>query len=522
MVGKGFGQAAVHGEGTTPFAVLLSVGDEGRILIEPVHDGFEETVLDVVHLHLGHRLSFRIQVEAALAGDGFYARVLFHRVVDLRFGIAEGIHAAVGEHHVAQELILFHEVHARRYGLIDGQFVHLKDDLLHLGLDLVQVFLFRHTGLDQLAAESEDAVFGFPGGDFLFGPIRALVGRRVTAVAVGNHVQQARAFFFLQQGFLAAESVDDGQRIVAIHALSMPGFRIETGAQAGREGVAHGLAAGLATHRILVVHYVDEHRQAAFHVSLPEGLELVHGSEGHAFQDRTAGHGAVTQVGDDDALLPVDLLIQGRTYGDGAAAAHDGVVRIDAKRGEEGMHRSAQTLVETGRAGENLGDGTVDQEADTELFGRALEAFAGNGNGCTAPELVHDFLQLLVGEDFDGTQALGEDLTVAAVAAEDKVVRVQVVGHTHSGGFLAGAQVGRTRIVIGHAVVAARGLDEIQHRLELTDGEHVAIDVQQIFLGEILFFQFIRNALLVLHHGDLRELDFVFLRTADLIRVDIQ
>ena len=111
---------------------------------------------------------------------------------------------------------------------------------------------------------------------------------------------------------------------------------------------------------------------------------------------------------------------------------------------------------------------------------------------------------------------------MAAVAAEDKVVRVQVVGHTHSGGFLAGAQVGRTRIVIGHAVVASRGLDEIQHRLELTDGEHVAIDVQQIFLGEILFFQFIRNALLVLHHGDLRELDFVFLRTADLIRVDIQ
>ena len=269
----------------------------------------------------------------------------------------------------------------------------------------------------------------------------------------------------------------------------MPCFGVETCAEACGEGVSHGLALGLAAHCILVVHHVDEHRQAALHVALPEGVELVHRCEGHAFEHGAAGHCAVAEVGDHDALLAVDFLVESGTHRDGTAAAHDGVVGIDSEGSEEGVHASAQTLVEAGGAGENLGDCAVDEEADAEFLGvLALISLLGYFQGCSAPELFHDLLEFLFGEDLDAAQTLGEDFAVAAVAAEDEVVGVEIVSHTYGCSFLACGKVGRTGVVVFNTVVAARGLDQIEHGLELADGEHVAVDVQQVFLAEIALF----------------------------------
>ena len=69
----------------------------------------------------------------------------------------------------------------------------------------------------------------------------------------------------------------------------------------------------------------------------------------------------VTDVADDDAGFVVDLLIQCRADGDIARAAHDGVVRIDAKGREEGVHRAAHAFVESRLPAEDLGQGPVDQ-----------------------------------------------------------------------------------------------------------------------------------------------------------------
>ena len=343
----------------------------------------------------------------------------------------------------------------------------------------------------------------------------------MATVAVGNHIQQAGAFLLLQEGLLAAEGIDNSQRIVTVHALSVPGFRIESRTQTGREGVSHGFSAGLAAHGVLVVHHVDEHRQAALHVSLPEGLELVHAGESHAFQHRAAGHGAVAQVGHDDTLLAVHLLIKGRTHGNSAGATHDGIVGINAEGREESMHGAAQALVEARGTGKNLCHGTIEQESDTQFLGASLEVLSGHGYRSAAPELLHHLLELGLRQNLDGTQALGQNLTVGTVAAEDEIVGIQGIGHTHSCNFLTGRKVRRARIVVSDPVVTARGLDQIEHGLELADDKHIAVDVLEVFLGKVTLRQFVLDRLGVFHHGNLGELNLMLLRAEHLIGIYI-
>ena len=187
------------------------------------------------------------------------------------------------------------------------------------------------------------------------------------------------------------------------------------------------------------------------------------------------------------------------------------------------MHTSAQALVETGGAGEYLGDCAVDEETDTEFLGiLAFVSLLGHIQGSSAPELFHYLLEFFFGEDLDAAQTLGEDFAVAAVAAEDEVVGVEVVSHTYGCGFLPCGKVCRTGIVVFHAVVAARGLDQIEHGLELADGEHVAVDVQQVFLAEIALFKFFLYSLLVLHYGNLGEFDLVLLGAEGDFGIDIK
>ena len=185
------------------------------------------------------------------------------------------------------------------------------------------------------------------------------------------------------------------------------------------------------------------------------------------------------------------------------------------------MHGSAQALVEAGRTGEDLRHRPVQEEADAEFLRRALEALSGDGERGTAPELLHHLLQVLLGEDFDGTETLGEDFAMGTVAAEDEVVGGEVVSHTHGGGLLAGGQVGGTRVVVGDTVVAARRLDEVQHRLELPDDGHVTVDALEVVLREMPLVQLVLHGLAVLHYGDFRELDLVLLRAEHFIGVDV-
>src|SRR5574344_667294 len=112
----------------------------------------------------------------------------------------------------------------------------------------------------------------------------------MSAVTVGNYIKQGWSELFLEKSFLAAECVDDCKRVVAVHALCVHRIWLEAGSETCRIGISHCLAACLASHCILVVHDIEEDWQSALHVTFPERVELVHGSECHAFEDWAAGH----------------------------------------------------------------------------------------------------------------------------------------------------------------------------------------------------------------------------------------
>ena len=111
---------------------------------------------------------------------------------------------------------------------------------------------------------------------------------------------------------------------------------------------------------------------------------------------------------------------------------------------------------------------------------------------------------------------------MGAVAAEDEVVGVEVVGHTYCSRFLTCGKVGRAGVVVFHSIVTARGLDQVEHGLELADGEHVAVDAEEILLGKIALFKFFLYSFLVLHYGDFGELDLVLFRAEGDFGIDIK
>ena len=336
--------------------------------------------------------------------------------------------------------------------------------------------------------------------------------------AVGDDVEEHRALVLEEDLLLAAIGLDDGQRVEAVHALGVHLVGVEARAQAREDVVGHGLAVGLAAHAVLVVEDVEQHRQAALHVVLPERVELAHAGHVEGLEHGAATERAVADVGHDDAGLAVDALIERRAHGDGAAAADDGVVGIDAKGREEGVHGAAQAAVEAGLAGEDLAHRAVKQEVDGQILDGGVLALFHHGERLAAEEVLHDVEQLVIREFFNGRQTLGEDVAVGAVGAEDEVVDVEVEGLADSGRFLADAQMGRAGMGVGNAAILAGGLDGLDHRLKLTQNQHVAIDVEELLLGKVA--QLILDLLLILVAGDGLKSDLTGF--ADLIRVDKQ
>ncbi len=173
------------------------------------------------------------------------------------------------------------------------------------------------------------------------------------------------------------------------------------------------------------------------------------------------------------------------------------------------MHTAAEALVEACCAGKDLSHRSVEEEVHSEiLYAAPLEALFGHFEGLAAPELLHYLGKGVIVENLYRAQAFGQNLAVAAVAAEYEVVCGEVVRHTHSGRLLPHREVGGTGVVVLHAVVAAGGLDQVEHRLKLADGEHVAIDVLEIILGEVFLFELVIYCLVVLIDGDRCNLYF--------------
>ena len=182
------------------------------------------------------------------------------------------------------------------------------------------------------------------------------------------------------------------------------------------------------------------------------------------------------------------------------------------------MHGAAQAAVEAGLAGEDLGHGAVEQEVDGDVLYILVGLVLDDLIGLAVQEVLHDVQKLFVGQLFDGGKALGQDIGMGAVGAEDEVVHVQMERLAHGGRLLTHGQVRRAGMVVGHAVVFAGLFDEVDHRLELAQGQHVAIDVDKLLLGEVA--QLVLDGLFVLVDRNVLKVNVA--RGAALIRVNEQ
>ena len=336
---------------------------------------------------------------------------------------------------------------------------------------------------------------------------------------VSDHIQQDRAVVVLQQLHLALVGVDDSQGVPAVDTLGVHLVGGDTGADTGQQVIGHGLTAGLAAHAVGVVEDVEDDRQTALHALFPQSLQLVHGGKVEGFPNGAAAQGGITDVADHNALFLVDLLIEGRTGGDGAAAADDGVVGVHAEGQEEGVHGTAHTMMETGLAGENLSQGAVQHKADGQLLDVvALAELLHGPQGLAAQEVLHDVHKLLVAHLLDAAEALGQNLGVASVGSEDIVILIQQIGLTDAGCFLAQGQVGRAGIGGVDAVVAGLSLDQVQHVLELAENGDIAVDADQIRIGEV--GALLGDGLVVGANRNVLKVDFA--RCSGGYRIDIQ
>ncbi len=330
----------------------------------------------------------------------------------------------------------------------------------------------------------------------------------MAAVAIRENVKQHRSLFAVDHLAFAAIGIDDCQRIVTIYPFGMHLFGVDTGTDTGSDVVTHGFAPGLSAHSVLVVHYIQNKRQAAFHIVVPKGFELIHGGKNQAFPHGTAGHGGVAQIGYHQAGLAVYFFVKGCSYGDVAATTYDGVVGIDAEGGEKGVHTAAQAAVETGDPGKDFGQSTINQKAAGQLGCVSFEVHAGHFESGSVQKFFHDFFQAAGVELTNGRHALGQYFAVTSVGSKNKVVYGQGIGHTYGGGFLSGRKVGRAGVVVSYVPVASGGFDQVEHGFEFPDQEHVVVNVEQFLFAEIAFVQFLFGCFLVLVYRNGLECDF--------------
>ncbi len=180
------------------------------------------------------------------------------------------------------------------------------------------------------------------------------------------------------------------------------------------------------------------------------------------------------------------------------------------------MHGAAQAAVEAGLAGEDLGHRAVEQEVDGHVLHGLVGLVLDDLIGLAVQEVLHDVQKLRVGQLLDGGQALGQYVGVGAMGAEDEVVDVQVERLADRCRLLAHGQVGRAGMVVGHALVLAGLLDQVDHGLELAQGQHVAVDVDKLLLGEVA--ELVLDGLFVLVDRNVLKVDVA--GSAALIRVN--
>ncbi len=91
----------------------------------------------------------------------------------------------------------------------------------------------------------------------------------MSADPVGQGVQQNGAFTVGQDLLLPLECINDGEGIIPVNPFGVHHFRIHAGTNPGQDPVSHGFTTGLPSHPVLVVHEIEDDRQAPLIVLFP-------------------------------------------------------------------------------------------------------------------------------------------------------------------------------------------------------------------------------------------------------------
>ena len=137
--------------------------------------------------------------------------------------------------------------------------------------------------------------------------------------------------------------------------------------------------------------------------------------------------------------------------------------------------------VQTRKAAENLRQRAKEEIVDGQVFDAGTwRELLHRAQRVAVEVALHDPHELGLAQLRDGGQALGQDLAVAAMGAEDEVIGSQVIGHAHRRRLLADGEVGRPLVLVGNALVDTLVLDPVQHGFEFADEDHVAVDAHQV------------------------------------------
>ena len=342
----------------------------------------------------------------------------------------------------------------------------------------------------------------------------------MSAETIGDRIEQNRAFAPFEDRLLAAEGINDGERIVSVNPFGVHLFRVHTGADASDELHAHGFAEGLASHAVKVVHAIEDDRQSPAERRIPKIAILIHRRERDSLPNRTAGEGGISNVRHHNTALAIHPLIESRARRNRTGAANNRIVGVNSKGREEGVHRAAQAAVESGFPREHFAVGAIENEAGGQALYRTLiyrrlirrtlirripVSLLDRTKHRAIAVSSHNCHELLVTQLPDCRECFRQDLAVTAMRSENVIIGSQRECHAYGCRFLPNRKVRGTGVIVSDPLVGAGGLELLQNGFKFADRTHLPPDLQELFAR--VHRQFFPDGLVICVHRNIGEVN---------------
>ena len=178
VIGDRIGYLLVYAERAAPVAVILTVCDERRVVIELVDYRLTETVADVVDLHLRNGLAVCILCGANLGSHLLQTVAFLSRLGHLRgAGRIHRVNLLIREHDGGDSVGGLVKIHARRDVVVYSELDDLGHTVDYRAVDSTYLTLGCDLALDELFLECGDRICSLPCLDLLRCTVCRAIGR---------------------------------------------------------------------------------------------------------------------------------------------------------------------------------------------------------------------------------------------------------------------------------------------------------------------------------------------------------